>query len=161
MVFSIGILKWKKKICPFFNSKIYFENTILALFDKPTFTDGIVFNFFLWVDSWPKILLFTTHHLLNTTTELILLPSDWIHRSKIKRHKMTLIQYDILSAWHTEVKIFLKVYFSNLLENLIVVPNFLLWTLQILATCLFLTFSKPRSPLQYRLLSWLLKSQIK
>ena len=37
----------EKKIRPFLTSKIYFENTILALFDKPTFTDGIVFNFFL------------------------------------------------------------------------------------------------------------------
>ena len=147
MVFSIGILKWKKKSVHFWLQKFTLKIRFWHFLTNQHSLTELFLIFFLWVDSWPKILLFTTHHLLNSTTELILLPSDWIHRSKIKRHKMTLIQYDILSAWHIEVKIFLKVYFSNLLENLIVVPNFLLWTLQILATCLFLTFSKPRSPL--------------
>ena len=49
--------------------KIDFDSTIFALFDEPSFIGGISLN----LDSWPKILLFKTHHLLNSTTELILL----------------------------------------------------------------------------------------
>ena len=50
--------------------KIDFETTILALFDR------FEKKSFEYVDSWPKFLLFKTHHLYNSTTELILRLDD-------------------------------------------------------------------------------------
>ena len=47
------------------------------------------FFFFEYVDYWPKILLFRTHHLLNSTTELIPLGkiSDYVYYWYIYRLK--------------------------------------------------------------------------
>ena len=62
-----------KKFCRFLTSKIDFESTILALFDELSFIDRIFYFFsFEHVDSSSKILLFRTHRLRNSTTELIL-----------------------------------------------------------------------------------------
>ena len=63
-----------KKFNQFLTSKIDFESTILALFDKPWFIVGwfLKKTFFEHVDSWAKILHFRTHHIYNSTTELTL-----------------------------------------------------------------------------------------
>ena len=54
-----------EKFSAFLTMKIDFESMILALFDKPYFINGFFFKFsFEYVNSWSKILLFRTQHLL-------------------------------------------------------------------------------------------------
>ena len=56
---SIFELRYFLKLCP--------------IFEKLAFIDRIFKKILEYVDSWPKVLLFRTHHLWNSTTKLILL----------------------------------------------------------------------------------------
>ena len=63
-----------------FFSKLNFWTTLLSkitsIFWQTVITRRNFFKIFPWwhVDSWPKSLLFRTHHFWNSTTELILIP---------------------------------------------------------------------------------------
>ena len=71
------------------------------------------FNFFSFelVDSWPKILLFRTHHLWNSTTELILMKSKETSCEKSAPSESISTHYGILHVmWSIfEYKVFYEI----------------------------------------------------
>ena len=59
----------------------------------------------LYIDSWPKILLFRTHHLCNSTTEPILVGTKLVEigESSAQSGYSIIIQTFYYSLWYTEV----------------------------------------------------------
>ena len=90
-------------------SKIDFESTILALFDKLSLLVGIFKRFFL--DSWPKNLLLRTHHLWNSTIVLILISDTnanlYLIVNRTPKHSGHL-PLDLLQLWVQALDSFLN-----------------------------------------------------
>ena len=60
-----------------FNFQPLYFLKLCPIFDELTFPCRILLKKVSLVDPWPKILLFRTHHLWNSTTELILMLLLW------------------------------------------------------------------------------------
>ena len=95
-----------KKIHQFLTSYIDLESTTLALFEELSFICNI-FTCFLFehVDSWSNNLLFSTHHLWNSTTELIL---NWT----IGSDSLLLVKSSWIRIWVTNSITYLKIFDS-------------------------------------------------
>ena len=100
----------------FLTSKIHFGSTFLTLYDEPSFIDGIFLVFFLWVDSWPKILhYFRIHHLWRSTNELIIMCTYILLKAIFQSEKLVQPFHSIKKALFTMIN---KIKHTSILSSL-------------------------------------------
>ena len=114
---SVCLLNWYS---PMKKKTIHFVSMTLVLFVKLSFINRLK-KTFEYVDSWPKILLLRTHHLWNSTTELILIHVHEIKAFNARAHKW--VFWDSLFALIGS----LLDYVFLLTESTDLLPNVLKW----------------------------------